>query len=127
MIKIFRKFRQNLLIENKTSKYFKYAIGEIVLVVIGILIGLSINNWNETRKKSSLTKNYRLKLIEELDSHIIKVSFNARASLRNCISEINKKIKIDSNKLSFLQFRKKLIFTNFLYVNTVNKRKSKHI
>jgi hypothetical protein len=36
--------------ENKTSKYFKYAIGEIVLVVIGILIALSINNWNETRK-----------------------------------------------------------------------------
>jgi len=38
--------------ENKTSKYFKYAIGEIILVVIGILIALSINNWNEVRKES---------------------------------------------------------------------------
>ena len=47
MIKFFRKIRQNLLMENKTSKYFKYAIGEILLVVIGILIALSINNWNE--------------------------------------------------------------------------------
>jgi hypothetical protein len=37
--------------ENKTGKYFKYAIGEIVLVVIGILIALSINNWNESRKE----------------------------------------------------------------------------
>jgi len=50
MIKFFRKIRQNLLLENKTSKYFSYAIGEIVLVVIGILIALSINNWNEERK-----------------------------------------------------------------------------
>ena len=36
--------------QNKTGKYFKYAIGEIILVVIGILIALSINNWNEDRK-----------------------------------------------------------------------------
>jgi hypothetical protein len=46
MIKFFREIRKNLLIENKTSKYFKYAIGEIVLVVIGILIALQINTWN---------------------------------------------------------------------------------
>ena len=51
MIKFFRKIRQNLLMENKTGKYFKYAIGEIVLVVIGILIALQINNWNELRKE----------------------------------------------------------------------------
>jgi len=50
MLKFFRKIRQNLLLENKTGKYFKYAIGEIVLVVIGILIALQINNWNEERK-----------------------------------------------------------------------------
>ena len=47
MIKFFRKIRQNLLMENKTGKYFKYAIGEIVLVVIGILIALQINTWNQ--------------------------------------------------------------------------------
>lgn len=50
MIKIFRKIRYNLMSENKTGKYFKYAIGEIILVVIGILIALQVNNWNETRK-----------------------------------------------------------------------------
>ncbi|WP_411895910.1 DUF6090 family protein [Winogradskyella sp. A2] len=49
MIKFFRHIRQNLLMENKTGKYFKYAIGEIILVVIGILIALQINNWNENR------------------------------------------------------------------------------
>ncbi|TPV32803.1 hypothetical protein FJ651_10835 [Paucihalobacter ruber] len=49
MIKFFRNIRQNLLNKGKTSKYFKYAIGEIVLVVIGILIALQINTWNEDR------------------------------------------------------------------------------
>lgn len=50
MIKFFRKIRKNLLTENKISKYLIYAIGEIVLVVIGILIALQINNWNEGKK-----------------------------------------------------------------------------
>jgi len=47
MIKFFRRIRQKLLSENKTGKYFKYALGEIVLVVIGIVIALQINNWNQ--------------------------------------------------------------------------------
>ncbi len=53
MTKFFRKIRQNLLMENKTGKYLKYAIGEIILVVIGILIALQINNWNERKKNIS--------------------------------------------------------------------------
>jgi len=52
MIKLFRNIRRNLLNEGKTTKYLKYAIGEIILVVIGILIALSINNWNENRKQN---------------------------------------------------------------------------
>ena len=50
MIKFFRKIRFDLMEKNKTGKYLKYAIGEIILVVIGILIALSINNWNDNRK-----------------------------------------------------------------------------
>ena len=49
MIKFFRRIRKNLLSENRFSKYLLYAIGEIVLVVVGILIALQINNWNEDR------------------------------------------------------------------------------
>ena len=52
MIKFFSKIRYSLIKQNKSGKYFKYAIGEIILVVIGILIALSINNWNENRKNS---------------------------------------------------------------------------
>lgn len=50
MIKLFRTIRQNLILQGKTVNYFKYAIGEIVLVIIGILIALQINNANELRK-----------------------------------------------------------------------------
>ena len=53
MIKFFRKIRYDLMEKNKTGKYLKYAIGEIVLVVIGILIALQLNNWNQ---KSALKK-----------------------------------------------------------------------
>ena len=56
MIKFFRKIRQRLLIQNRLSKYLLYAVGEIVLVVIGILIALQVNNWNNERKLRHLEK-----------------------------------------------------------------------
>jgi len=75
MIKFFRKIRQNLLSEGKTGKYFKYAIGEILLVVIGILIALSINNWNDQRKQK-LAETEQLKSIKsELDLGIKNLDF----------------------------------------------------
>lgn len=64
MIKLFRNFRKKLLNENKTQRYFKYALGEIILVVIGILIALQINTWNESRK----AKNEEVKILTALRS-----------------------------------------------------------
>jgi len=64
MIKFFRKIRQKLLSENKFSKYLLYAIGEIILVVIGILIALYINNLN-TEKQDSIILNGYLNNISE--------------------------------------------------------------
>ena len=73
MIKLFRNIRQKLLAEGppasragKTTNYLKYAIGEIVLVVIGILIALQINNWNEQRKADKLEAEYYCRLLEDL-------------------------------------------------------------
>ena len=63
-MKLFRKTRQKLASENKISSYLRYAIGEILLVVIGILIALQVNNWNEQRKLN----NERKALIESLIS-----------------------------------------------------------
>ena len=67
MIKFFRKIRQNLIMQNKTSKYFKYAIGEIVLVVIGIIIAVQINTWVNTSKLKEDNKVYLGKMINELE------------------------------------------------------------
>ena len=74
MIKFFRKKRQNLLSKGKTEKYLKYAIGEIVLVVIGILIALSINTWNENRKLQTKSLNYLHRLKVDLDNVSASVS-----------------------------------------------------
>lgn len=70
MIKFFRKIRRQLLVENMTGRYLKYAIGEIILVVIGILIALQINNWNESRKDRVLEKELLIDLKLTLESNI---------------------------------------------------------
>ena len=66
MIKFFRRIRQRLLSENKIIKYLLYAVGEIVLVVIGILIALNINNWNQEIK----TKKQEIKILAELKNDL---------------------------------------------------------
>jgi len=66
MIKFFRKIRQNLLSKGNTGKYLKYAIGEIILVVVGILIALQINNWNEDRKTSKIEIEFLKRLRSDL-------------------------------------------------------------
>ncbi|TAI49230.1 DUF6090 family protein [Flagellimonas allohymeniacidonis] len=78
MLRFFRQIRQKLLAENKVSRYLVYAIGEIVLVVIGILIALQINNWNEQRK----TANERSKLISALKSDAQTTAERLKVSLQ---------------------------------------------
>lgn len=66
MIKFFRRIRQKTLTENRFVKYLTYAFGEIILVVIGILIALQINNWNENRKLQKV----ELKLLVDLKANL---------------------------------------------------------
>ncbi|WP_179020543.1 DUF6090 family protein [Winogradskyella forsetii] len=77
MIKFFRKIRYNLLGNNKTGKYLKYAIGEIVLVVIGILIALQINNWNEDRK----VKKLEAQIYTELKSDLLQTRNDIKSTI----------------------------------------------
>lgn len=74
MIKLFRNIRKKLAAENKIPAYLRYAIGIIVLVVIGILIALQINNWNEIRKFNSLKKVYLERLIDDLKQDTIQIN-----------------------------------------------------
>lgn len=69
MIKLFRNFRKKLLAEGKTTNYLKYAIGEIVLVMIGILLALQVNNWNEERKLFSVQREFLNNLKAEFESN----------------------------------------------------------
>ncbi len=124
MIKFFRTIRYDLMNQNKTSKYFKCAIGEIVLVVIGILIALSINNWNEKQK----FKAEALRVIKELNAEfadnriVLKERIhhleNANRNVRVVLSYMNKnhdliqKINMDS------------IINNSLYYGNFNPANS---
>lgn len=80
MIKFIRKIRKSSVMGNKTAKYLKYAIGEIVLVVIGILIALQINNWNERKKVEVIVFNYLANLKDAINDDITSlentISFN---------------------------------------------------
>ena len=91
MINLFRNIRQNLLNEGKTSKYFKYAIGEIVLVVIGILIALSINTWNENQKQK-----------KQLDAIYTTVQQNLKTDLDNIKIPIDFYETLDSSLTKIL-------------------------
>jgi hypothetical protein len=70
MIKFFRKIRQRLVAESKFSKYLLYAIGEIILVVIGILFALQINNWNSERLAQKTIRNYYERMYVEIESEV---------------------------------------------------------
>jgi len=83
MIKFFRRIRHNLLSENKTRKYFKYAIGEIVLVVIGILIALQINNWNEQRKVADFELQILYSFKESLGTDLADIDYNINSHNRS--------------------------------------------
>lgn len=96
MIKLFRKIRQKMLSENNTGKYLIYAIGEIFLVVIGILIALKINNWNENRKiverESQLLSEMYNELKTDYDEFTVKLDYsksklNASQTLINVIDQ----------------------------------------
>ena len=134
MIKFFRKIRQKLLAENRFSKYLIYAIGEIVLVVIGILIALQINNWNKNRIDYSKQQKYLIGLKNDLEGQI--TAFKARVLFYDQIIHIGETllenfsvngslIKIDSinSKLSKMLYSLQYpdIKTTFTELNTTGQ------
>ena len=101
MIKFFRRIRQKMLTENKFSKYLFYAIGEIILVVIGILIALQINNWNEERKENAVIETYLKSMLVDLKNDVNRFD--------GIIENLNKQIKTNSSILVSKGYQKKSI------------------
>jgi glycyl-tRNA synthetase alpha subunit len=73
MISFFRKIRQKLLQQNQVTRYLVYALGEIALVMIGILLALQVNNWNEDRKNNIKISEYKEGLIEDYNKDIARI------------------------------------------------------
>ena len=77
MINFFRKIRKKLADDNKPLKYMRYAIGEIILVVIGILIALQINNWNEQRKTINKEKGYIRSIYQDFQKDLNRINISS--------------------------------------------------
>jgi len=105
MIKFFRKIRYDLMEKNKTGKYFKYAIGEIVLVVIGILIAVSINNWNENRKQNQSIKVSIHSLINDLKRDTIQLKMGIKGIRQDLdmLTNFNKRLSSPKSTIDTLK------------------------
>ena len=93
MIKFFRKIRQKLISEENSGKYLKYAVGEVLLVMIGILLALQVNNWNENRKIRNEEKSALFNLREDFEFNFSSIEDLIRTTNR----EIETGLKILSN------------------------------
>jgi len=97
MLRIFRKTRQRLLQNGATLRYFKYAFGEVFLVVIGILIALQINNWNENRKLQNKEKTLLREMQSNLYEDLLDFDYNIRGTkMRLLANEIVLQVLEDS-------------------------------
>lgn len=109
MIKFFRRIRQKLLAEKIFNKYLVYAIGEIILIIIGILIALQISNWNEVKKIRSSEQQYLLALKTEFNFNKVeleKIMKRNMINAENAIKVLNimgpESPQITEEELSFL-------------------------
>ena len=103
MIKFFRKIRYDLMKKNKTGKYLKYAIGEILLVIIGILIAVSINNWNEERKLKKAEQSILKDLKQEMTINLKALEFVIEGNERSFQGAEEIKALLQRNKLRLYQ------------------------
>lgn len=116
MINFFRNIRKNLILEKKALKYFKYAVGEIVLVVVGILIALQINNWNEGRKNAAKEAYILNEILNNLYEDAEQIEFNLKrreatqSAIENLLDIIDKspidEMGLEKNLANFLTFER---------------------
>ena len=106
MLRFFSKMRYKLAVENRVAKYLRYAVGEILLVVIGILIALQVNNWNDRRKELIDIELSMNKIENELSLNILSANHDIRNSTK--LDPVFKRVL--SNKVNIEDYRKYPIF-----------------
>lgn len=119
MVKLFRNIRMQFLSENRFSKYLFYAIGEIFLVMVGILLALQVNNWNQERGRQSLKGFYKRALMKDLQKDIDQLQTDidiTLADLENCrtIGEKITSMEFDFDSITKI-YRQEFRF--FIYVD----------
>ena len=134
MINFFKHIRRRYISEGRpagragrTTKYFKYAIGEIVLVVIGILIALSINTWNEKRINQGRLKNYITEITKDLKNDTLNISLAIKQSKGRCettksflaLKDYNS-LSVDSLEQSLETFYSKVVFSKSTFAKVLN-------
>jgi hypothetical protein len=112
MTPIFRKIRKKTADGNKPSKYIKYALGEIVLVVVGILIALQLNNWNDTNNKTKLGYQYLAEMKSELQDDVYM--------LDKYISKLNKSIKDQESALNTKDLTQLPLDSLIMIISSIN-------
>lgn len=112
MIKLFRNIRKKLLKEGKTANYLKYAIGEIVLVVIGILIALQINNWNEDRKDHLRMRTNIQSIAEDIQADTVL--------LQSTIALLKQEMEAGRNIIPVMELKNKLIQDSLKFIMDFN-------
>jgi hypothetical protein len=111
MIKFFRKTRYDLMEKNKMGTYLKYAIGEIALVVIGILIALSINNWNQKKQLSNQEQKLLLEIKNDLNG--------TRIELKEDISSLSAVMNISDSIVEYLDTIHYKEYNNHLFESRI--------
>jgi hypothetical protein len=119
MLKFFRKIRQKMLSENKFSKYLLYAIGEIILVMIGILLALQVNNWNENRKAQKSEINILSQLKTDLNENLLEIKSikNELLIANNATDELLYFLNSNNNELDSIPIKIEQIDSNPIFNN----------
>ena len=124
MVNIFQKIRKQLFSKNKVSQYLLYAIGEIILVVLGILIALKINNINTNKVNEQLEVNYLSAISDNLGEDILDLEERlAKDSLHlTAYTQLIQAFSVDSIKSNELAL--KFIIHNSAVINYFNPQNS---
>ena len=101
MIKFFRRIRQNLLSNNKISKYLLYVLGEIILVMIGILLALQVNNWNQKQLEKKQIRNIYARIVQDFKHSATEIK-NDIAQMTVAFSLMDQIINEDVDRDSLL-------------------------